>query len=75
MCYSVFLLGFIVTGIILKFNYIYFMLLVLIFYQLFFKQINRLDINVTKTCLGIFKSNNQVGLMIFVSIILGKITL
>ena len=72
ICYSVFLLSFIIIGIILKFNYIYFMLLVLIFYHLFFKQISKLNIKMREICLEIFKSNNQIGLMVFISILLGK---
>ena len=73
ICYSIFLLSFILTGIILKFKYIYFMTLILIFYHLFFRQISRLNIKVSKVCLDIFKKNNEVGVIIFLSILIGKI--
>ena len=73
ICYSIFLLSIIISGIILKFNYIFFMSLTLLVYHLFFKQIAQLNIAVKKNCLKIFNSNNEIGLIIFVSIIIGKI--
>jgi len=73
ICYSIFLLSVIICGITLKFNYIFFMSLTLLAYHLFFKQIAQLDIAVKKNCLKIFNSNNEIGLIIFVSIIIGKI--
>ena len=75
ICYSIFLLSFIITGVILKFKYIYFMILILIFYHLFFRQVSRLNIKVRKICLDTFKSNNEIGFMVFISILLGKIIL
>ena len=73
ICYSIFLLSIIIGGITLKFNYIFFMSLTLLVYHLFFKQIAQLNIAVKKNCLKIFNSNNEIGLIIFVSIIIGKI--
>ena len=45
----------------------------LLFYHLFFRQISKLNIKIKKNCLKMFKSNNEVGLLIFISIIIGKI--
>ena len=73
ICYLIFFLAIVITGIYLKFNYIFFMLLVLLFYHLFFRQISKLNIKIKKNCLEIFKSNNEIGLIIFISIIIGKI--
>ena len=73
ICYSIFLLNIIISGITLKFNYIFFMSLTLLVYHLFFKQIAQLNIAVKKNCLKIFNSNNEIGLIILVSIIIGKI--
>ena len=73
ICYLIFFLAIVITGIYLKFNYIFFMSLVLLFYHLFFRQISKLNIKIKKNCLEIFKSNNEIGLIIFISIILGKI--
>ena len=73
ICYLIFFLTIVITGIYLKFNYIFFMSLVLLFYHLFFRQISKLNIKIKKNCLEIFKSNNEIGLLIFISIIIGKI--
>ena len=72
ICYSIFLLSIIIIGITLKFNYIFFMFLTLLVYHLFFKQIAHLNIKDKKNCLKLFKSNNEIGLIIFVSIIVGN---
>ena len=73
ICYLIFFLTIIITGIYLKFDYIFFMSLTLLFYHLFFRQISKLNIKIKKNCLEIFKSNNEIGLLIFISIIIGKI--
>ena len=73
MCYLIFFLTIVITGIYLKFDYIFFMSLALLFYHLFFRQISKLNIKIKKNCLKIFKSNNEIGLLIFISIIIGKI--
>ena len=49
------------------------MSLALLLYHLFFRQISKLNIKIKKNCLEIFKSNNEIGLLIFISIIIGKI--
>ena len=48
------------------------MSLALLVYHLFFKQIAQLNIEVKKNCLKIFNSNNEIGLIIFCSIIIGN---
>ena len=73
ICYSVFLISIIITGITLKSNYIFYMYLTLLVYHLFFRQISKLRIKVKENCLKIFKSNNEIGLIIFLSIIIGKV--
>ena len=73
ICYLIFFLTIIITGIYLKFDYVFFMSLALLFYHLFFRQISKLNIKIKKNCLEIFKSNNEIGLLIFISIIIGKI--
>ena len=73
ICYLIFFLTIVITGIYLKFDYIFFMSLALLFYHLFFRQISKLNIKIKKNCLEIFKSNNEIGLLIFISMIIGKI--
>ena len=57
----------------MEFNTFYFLFLILIFFQLFFFQIKKLDIQISSECLKAFKSNNILGFLILVNLILGKI--
>ena len=73
ICYSTFFLFLLITGYFMELNRYYFLLNILIFLQLFVYQIKRLKIKIASNCLQIFKSNNFLGLIIFLSILLGKI--
>ena len=72
-CYLIFSLCLIVTGYMMNFNSIFYIFLIFTLLHLFIFQIKRLDINSTEKCLDIFKSNNFVGMLVFVSLIFGKI--
>ena len=43
------------------------------FLHLFFYQIKSLNIEIPENCLKIFKSNNILGFLIFINLLLGKI--
>ena len=73
ICYLTLMFSLLTVGILMKFNMFYFMLLIIIFYQLFYLQLKKLKIHLQANCLMIFKSNNFVGLLIFISLIIGKI--
>ena len=73
MVYSLFFLSLIFVGYYMDLDYIFFIILILIFYQLFFYQIKSFKKNKSKLCLRIFKSNNLLGLMVFINIIVGKL--
>ena len=73
ICYSIFFLMLLMTGYLMELNKYYFLFLILVFFQLFYYQIKRLNIKIPSNCLGIFKSNNLLGFVIFLSILLGKI--
>ena len=73
LCYSVFILILLTIGFLVKLNSFYYFILILIFLQMFYFQIKKLDINSGAKCLSIFKSNNFLGLMVFFSLIIGKI--
>jgi len=73
ICYSIFFLTLITVGFLMNLSKIYFIFLILVFFQIFFYQIKKLNINVSSDCLRTFKSNNLLGLLIFVSILSGKI--
>ena len=73
LCFSITSLSLIFTGIYMKFSYIYFIGLIIIAYHLFIFQIKKLDIKQPNICLKIFKSNNLLGLLVFLNILVGKI--
>ena len=72
-CYLIFSLCLIVIGYMMNFNSIFYIFLIFTLLHLFIFQIKRLDINSTEKCLDIFKSNNFIGMLVFVSLIFGKI--
>ena len=71
--FGIFTLSLILIGFLMKLNYYYFIFISLAFIQMFFFQIKKLKINDSKICLNIFKSNNFLGSIIFISLIIGKI--
>ncbi len=73
ICYVNFSLSLLAVGWFMNFDYFYFLLLILIFIQIFYFQIKKLNIKKPKNCLDIFKSNNILGLGIFVTLLMGKI--
>ena len=73
LCYSILLLSLILTGFFMKFSNIFFFSLIFPFYHLFFFQIKFLNVKLPENCLKIFKSNNFIGLIITVNILVGKI--
>jgi len=73
ICYLIFFTSLIFVGYSMMFNKFYFIFLILIFTQLFLFQIKKLNINSEISCLNIFKSNNFLGLLVFVGIMVGKI--
>ena len=72
ICYSIFIFSTLMIGILMKFNYLFFLILILPFLHLFAYQVRRIKINDSATCLKIFKSNNFFGLLIFLTIVIGK---
>ena len=75
ICYLIFILSQIYIGFKMDFSNIYFFGIILISLHLFAYQILKLNINSEKNCLHIFKSNNFLGFMVFVNILIGKIIL
>ena len=73
ICYSIFLSSLLIIGFLIKLNLFYFILLITVALQMFYFQLNKLDIKKTESCLKIFKSNNFLGLLIFICLIIGKI--
>ena len=72
-CYLIFIGSLIVVGIIMNFKIFYFFFLVVPLIQLIKNQIIDLKITDTSNCLKKFKSNNLLGFLILVNILIGKL--
>ena len=72
ICYSIFILTLIMIGYLMELNKLYFVFIIFVIFQLFFLQLNKLDIKTSSSCLKIFKSNNFLGLITFISILIGR---
>ena len=73
LCYSLFLVSLIITGYLMKLNNFYFIFLSVVILQMFYFQLKKLNIKNANNCLKIFKSNNFLGLMIFLVLLISKI--
>jgi len=73
LCYSIFILSLLIIGYQMKLNNFYFISLILVFFQMIYFQLNKLNVKVSSNCLKIFKSNNLLGLLVFLSLIMSKI--
>ena len=71
-CYLVFMISLILVGIFMNFDIYYFIFLIFPFFHLFIFQIVKLNFNSTEMCLEKFKSNNFLGFLIFINILIGK---
>ena len=72
ICYSITFISILLLGILMKFDFIYFIGLILIGYLLF-KQIKKFDKENPNNCLDLFKSNNLLGLIMFLNILIAKL--
>ena len=72
ICYSIFIFFTLMVGIFMKFNNLFFIILILPVLHLFIYQIKNIKINNTSNCLKIFRSNNFFGLLILLTILIGK---
>ena len=72
VCYSIFYFTLISIYFLMNFNKLFFLPLIFIFLQIFYFQIKQLEINNAVSCLKIFKSNNTLGLLVYIGLIIGK---
>jgi len=73
ICYLTFIASLILIGLLMKFTLFYFLFLIIPIFQLIFFQIYKLNVNEPLSCLVKFKSNNFLGLIVFVNLLIGKI--
>ena len=72
-CYSIFLVSLLIVGYSMSLNKISFAIFLLIVLQMFYFQLRKLNIEIPSNCLKIFKSNNFLGLLVLLGLIIGKI--
>ena len=71
--YFLFALCLVVIGILMNFRTIYFLFLILPFYHLFIFQIKKLKTSLSENCFEKFKSNNFLGLLVLLNLLIGKL--
>jgi len=72
-CYLIFYSSILMLGIFMSFSLYYFLFSLLILFHLMFYQIRSLKVLDPNLCLKIFKSNNFLGLLVFLNILVGKL--
>jgi len=73
ICYSCLIILFLIGGYLIKINNIYYYLMIIPFMHLFFYQMKIFKSKDPSTCLRAFKSNNTLGLIIFLNILVTKL--
>ena len=72
ICYLIFISSLLVIGILMNFKYYYFIFLIIPFIHLLLFQINNLDTADPINCLKKFRSNNYIGLLVLLILLIGK---
>ena len=72
ICYFITLSMICVTGLMMNFKYVFFIFMIIPLLHMFFYQIKNLNVKNNLNCLRIFKSNNMLGFIIYINIIIGK---
>ena len=73
VCYSIFFINLLIVGYLINLNIFFYILLILILVQMFYFQIKKLNIKNSLQCLKIFRSNNFLGFLVMISLLVGKI--
>ena len=73
LCYLIFLISLILVGFFMEFKIYYFIFLIFPALHLLILQIQNLNFNSKEMFLKKFKSNNFLGLLIFINILIGKL--
>jgi 4-hydroxybenzoate polyprenyltransferase len=72
-CYIFLILSILIVGILMSYNYFFYMSLLMTVTHLFFYQIKYFNSKDPISCLKVFKSNNMIGLIILSNVLIGKI--
>ena len=72
-CYLIFITSLVLVGYLMKFKFLYYVFLILPLLHLLLYQLKNLKIDTPSECLVKFKSNNYLGIVVFINILIGKI--
>jgi 4-hydroxybenzoate polyprenyltransferase len=73
LCYLLFITSLIILGFLMNFNYLFYIFLLIPITHLLFFQVYKINFKNPKNCFEIFKSNNFLGLVMLINILIGKI--
>ena len=73
ICYLIFILSLITTGFFMKFSSMFYLSLSIPILHLFLFQIYNFNFKNSKNSLKIFKTNNLLGAIVFINILIGKV--
>jgi 4-hydroxybenzoate polyprenyltransferase len=71
--YCIFIISLFLIGVLMSFKYYYFICMIFPILHLLIFQIKKLNTNSPSDCLNKFKSNNFLGMIIFINILIGKL--
>ena len=71
-CYSIFFISLIIIGMLMNFSNFFYFTLLITFLHLFYYQVKSLNTKIPENCLKLFKSNNFLGLVVYINILVGK---
>ena len=73
LCYLLFTSSLILIGIIMKFNIAFYLFMIIPIFNLFYYQIYKFKNDQPENIMKIFKSNNLLGFIVMINILIGKI--
>ena len=73
LCYTIFISSLILVGFLEEFSKLYFISLIMIVLQIYYFQLKKFRKDSPSECLKIFKSNNFLGILVFVMLLVGKL--
>ena len=73
ICYSLFIIAIYIVGYFMNFSLIFYISMIIVIFHLFIFQIYNLKYKDPKNCLKIFKSNNILGFLVLLNLLIGKI--
>jgi len=71
--YLIFVISIFLIGILAELNYLSMIFFILIIYYLYYIQLANLNFKSPKNCFKIFKSNNLLGFIVYIGLLVGKI--